>query len=254
MELYESLWKPRAERHYFEKHQQNLKDSQKDPSCPICYSIRNMEPIPKFIEFWQEYLEIVPEAEGYNQNTVQGVCALLLMDEEDILDNENVKSQQNIEKIIGSIRYTQRPKIKVIVLRKRVKAIIAWEVKEREDDVEQKEARIEEWTYGWVIPQEELDSKFNLFWNWYQTITIAIVYDRETKKYFKVLLHLEETIAEASSEIIWRINRVITSITYQQTFSNIDEIIERIIERFIFSQTFTLNIEETEVNKLKILT
>jgi hypothetical protein len=119
---------------------------------------------------------------------------------------------------------------------------------------EQKELRIEEWTYGYVIPQEELEDKFDRFWDWYKTITTAVAYDNETKKRFKILLHLEETIAEASSEIIWKVNRVIKSITYQRTFSNTDEIIEKIIEIFIFSKAFTLNEKETEDNKQSILT
>ena len=125
MELYENLWRSRAEKHHAKKHQQNLRNPMKDPSYPMCYSMRNEVIVPKFMEFWQEYQEEVPEAEGYNRNTVQAVCELLSMDEEKILEEENTRVQQLVERIIESVRYEERPKIKVLMLRRRVRAIVA---------------------------------------------------------------------------------------------------------------------------------
>ena len=222
----------------------------------MCYSTRNTELRTEFTLFWDAYTTDIPEAGGYNSNTLQGVYNLLICNPEELWEeDENVRQRvdQNVDRIVGSVRYTEKPGIRIEHLRNIVKALIFALITTFKGD-EVLGQHIEQQFYLATIPQEELELKFNRFWNWYQTITLAVSYEDEAKKHFGMLLYIGEDIAGAGYDVVRRITRMVRSIRHRRVDFNMDEMIMQIIDRFVYSHIFELDEEETEVNKQRVLT
>jgi len=86
MELYKSLWEPRAEQHDNERHQQNLEEALDDPSCPICYPINEEEVMEKFRIFWRYYQRICSTI-TYNVKTIGLFNQLLVIWDRNVPEN-----------------------------------------------------------------------------------------------------------------------------------------------------------------------
>ena len=93
---------------------------------------------------------------------------------------------------------------------------------------------------------QEISEEFNRFWNWYQTIVIVESYTSKTLESFEELLK-EEDLVELSKESRKQLGILIGSIRYSEIpEKDITEVRREVVERFIFSQRFTLDSEETE--------
>ena len=108
--------------------------------------------------------------------------------------------------------------------------------------IEQMEDEADIATYGFNITQGEVEDKFTLFYDWYQTEVPIVQIGDDTLHRFKRLLYLEAEIVHAVRDV----NNFKNSMVYADTKYMSREVTTKIIDRFVFSENFTLNHEETE--------
>ena len=280
MELYENTWKPTSIQHDREAHQLRILNPTKDHSCPKCHhkNTHSLSIEVPFQIFWEWYNRAF-NAIDYNDGTVnEFINALtreddvykLLKEENRSNEDEHVKrSIQGLNdcliRVMESMRYSESPGL--LPLDKMLEILIEFiedinvilrEYRENDIDFENwdqdklEEVRIRR-THK--VNERILEERFQNFWTWYQTIIEVRSYREEAKDEFKALLELEDVITETTNRWVRKhLTRLITNIIYTRydTLER-EELIIQIAERFVYSNNFKLNIEDTEINKERIL-
>lgn len=271
MNEYENLWKPRAQRHDEECHNQRLTNYMIDPSCPLCYPIRDVamdsEMMQGFLLFWSWYQPTF-HAATYTRNTINDFNNAILVKRDFYEENNRIGGGREneidrlatrvrvvVERLIGSIRYNRKPPLMIESIIVYVVDCVArmndWEL--RRTNEEERQRQIENLRRE---SEEQINNqKFDRFWIWYMTIAPTYRYSDDTKEVFKQLTEWEAEIADArNAEINRLLRRLISSILYTQyTTLDIEELKTQIRERFIYSQNFRLDNDETELNRERIL-
>ena len=203
MDIYDEL-KSTEEVHYVRKHIERKKIYPKDVGCTKCYLEKVDEAIPEeFLKFWEILQKLVPEAEGFNWNTIQGFRQLLEYESDE--EREEVKNMKAIDLMIRSIRYRNIPtkvysriKTDVETIMEKCVSILDESVlvedyeKLQEEILNDKMVR----NYGHKLGEVEIRRRWKRFLDWYQGIVAVKVKENNVMKYFKELLHLEQEIAD----------------------------------------------------------
>jgi len=106
----------------------------------------------------------------------------------------------------------------------------------------------------WDAEDGLVKERFQRFFEWYQTINPARSYDEDAIQRFRNLIELEDEIPDKQNREVKRnLNGLVSNIRYLQTNFDKNDIIQQVVERFIYSKGFRLNHEDTEANKEKIL-
>ncbi|RGB26742.1 hypothetical protein C1646_770057 [Rhizophagus diaphanus] len=168
-------------RYETEKHIKSREEYQTDPSCLKCYRINEEEE---------------PEIE---------------------------KGEKLIDVIITSIRYRNRPDYRKMGIASVIRMICEHYVFYEDDNNMTVDDKIEEnllgnrelLTYKYIIEDDELDMRFAKFEEWLEEAEIAEVKNRgyNTMKYFKEILHMEESIAKEENRE--KVKKFQKSITYK---------------------------------------
>ena len=59
------------ERHEREKHEEGKEEFQIDPSCLICYKVKEDLELEWFKKFWKIFQKVILAAKSYNKNTIE---------------------------------------------------------------------------------------------------------------------------------------------------------------------------------------
>ena len=281
MELYENTWKPTSIQHDREAHELRIINPTKDHSCPKCHhkNTHSLSIEVPFQIFWEWYNKAFNTID-YNDGTVNKFMNALTREDDiyKLLKEENrSKEDEHVKRsieglndclirLMESMRYFESPGL--LPLNKMLEILIEFiedinitllrEYKENDIDFENwdqdklEEVRIRR-THK--VNQIILEERFLNFWTWYQTIIAVRSYREEAKEEFKALLELEDVITETTNRWVRRhLTRLITNIIYTRHDTlNREELIIQIAERFVYSKNFKLNIEDTEINKERIL-
>ncbi|PKK55465.1 hypothetical protein RhiirC2_802308 [Rhizophagus irregularis] len=89
------------EKHEKEKHKENKKEYQRDPSCLKCYSTNEIKIDEWFEGFWKIFNKAILEAMSYNRNTymkLQEYIILMRKDGEERYPHSKKKRNKEFEK------------------------------------------------------------------------------------------------------------------------------------------------------------
>ncbi|RGB26186.1 hypothetical protein C1646_770736 [Rhizophagus diaphanus] len=227
-----------------------------------------------FKKFWKVFQKVILEAMSYNKNTIEKWLEYVKLtrkeggeiypSSEKKRSKELIKIREKGEKliyvIIASIRYRNKPDYRKIEIASVIKVICEHYVF-YEDDNMILDDKVEEnllgnrklLMYGYIIEDDELDMRFAKFEEWLEKTGIAEVKNREynTMKYFKEILHMEESIAEEKNrEKVKKFQKSITYKWWNNKYGKIWEsnkitnmIIAKIIEKKGFIEEYS-NVEE----------
>ena len=117
MNEYNNIWKNRAINHDIGAHTRRQQHFIKDPSCVICNSIDSIIISEEFTRYWNWYQTIVP-AETYSSQTIESFNELL--QEENLVETTVPRIRREIERIIGSVRYTRAPGISLQEIKREI--------------------------------------------------------------------------------------------------------------------------------------
>jgi len=145
MEKYDE-WNKRKRQHLEEFHGEHRQRSAiEDPSCEICFKLREQDKINEIREFWKWYSKLLP-AETYNKNTLRGLGNILIGSKEKLLEWSSQKDNEiafqritrNLDVIIESVSYSERLRYEIRKLREWILKIILmrkelFEIKEGEE-------------------------------------------------------------------------------------------------------------------------
>src|SRR6516162_1789321 len=269
MEIYDSLLQPRALQHDKEFHDQRKANAIRDPSCPRCCNMRNegWTPITKenFEAFWEFYVDLTP-AYAYTFHTVQAVTNIIetynrieenVEGGEDSMTTDEMMRRiiRQAERVIGSVRYSHKPTERSQELIGRIASyakLIAQVRTNEEAQAEQLSAEAR--SLARRTERAIINKKFDEFWEWYKTITPAVVPSTQAVTTFVELLRLEDEITNsANTEVRRNLHQLIDQITYQDYGFDRNDVIAQIIDRFVYSEAFRLNNDQTEANREQIL-
>src|SRR3984885_7455419 len=213
------------------------------------HNIRKEDEYWIFQKFWKIFAKITFDDIGqgaYNRKTMQGFMNLLTLRKEDEENEETGKVKQNMYMILNSLEYDEAPKY----TSKGLESIIITIVKQckglEDNTIVIDEKNTEEGllgntdllTYGYIIDQEELEKRFQRFWEWYSTIVPTKRVKSTTMEIFKGLLYLEERIVEENKKVI----QFMKSIEYHERI-DMSRILAEVITEFVDSEGFTLSEE-----------
>ena len=250
MEIYDSLLKPRGIQHDKECHILGKANALKDPSCLICWRIKIEEwIIPEmkdhFNTFWTFITNSFP-AQTYTIHTVQAFINITQI-YSDLEEDENENKDQTqrmyrqIERLIGSIRYSEKPNQ---TTQEMVQSIVFYIHSLGQIEANTEQLNNEARNIAWRAERIAVNKKFNQFWEWYKTISSALIPNTLAITKFANLLKLEEEITnQANIEVRQNLNELLDNINHQNNDFDRKEQISQIVDRFIYSQAFRLNDE-----------
>ncbi|RGB28674.1 hypothetical protein C1646_767534 [Rhizophagus diaphanus] len=176
------------------------------------------------------------------------------------------KCRDIVDRIIESIKYSQRPTMRekglriiiVVIVRDCIEGNLENEV------CDKLIGNPELIRYGYILEDWDIENRFQKFWEWYDTILeigmkADYIDDRNVAKVmteFRKLLYMEERIAEDTQEI----DRTIVTITnlikykhpvdtnrsWEELTSVWDRYVQKIKQRFIDTRQFTKEPEDSE--------
>ncbi|RGB22098.1 hypothetical protein C1646_678082 [Rhizophagus diaphanus] len=222
-------------KHEIEKHKEPREEYQIDPSCLRCYRINEEEVPEMFKKFWKVLQKVILKAMSYNKNTIEKCLEYVKLTRKEEGERYHSKKKRSkelikirekgerlIDVIIASIRYRNRPDYRKIGIASVIKVICEHYVFYEDNNMTLDE-KVEEnllgnkelLKYGYIIEDDELDMRFTKFEEWLEDTKIAIIKDRgyNTMKYFKEILHMEESIAEEENRE--KVKKFQKSITYK---------------------------------------
>ncbi|CAB4434540.1 unnamed protein product [Rhizophagus irregularis] len=170
------------ERHEREKHEEGKEEPQLDPSCLICYKVKEDSEPEWFKKFWKIFKKVILEAESYNKNTIEKLLEYVVLTRKDKgdkyisnrkkrvkeLEKVKEKGEKLLDVIVVSIRYKNEPDYKKIGIMSVIRIICEHYILDEEDNLLVKEKETEEnllgnkelLTYGYIIEDDELDKRF----------------------------------------------------------------------------------------------
>ena len=106
------IWRDRAEKHDL-NHNTDKRNGKIDFSCIICYPNGFIE--KRFKRFWKWYKKLLPEVNTYTAKTAENFNEYLKEGNDfDLRKWDNKKTNRvrgKFEKLLGSMRYTEAPKV-----------------------------------------------------------------------------------------------------------------------------------------------
>ena len=111
------------ERHEKERHEENKEECQMDPSCLICYKVKEESEPKWFKKFWKIFQKVMQTTMSYNRNTIGKLEEYILLTKKDkddkyilnrkkrVKELEKVKGkgEKLLDVIVVSIRYGNEP-------------------------------------------------------------------------------------------------------------------------------------------------
>src|ERR1700722_160894 len=248
-------WHHKWERDYKEhekEHEEGVTELSECLSCEICHPIRNNVPVV-FKKFWNMLAKFEDTIASCNNITIKGVLDLLSMENTEREETIHEGKYRNIaDRIIESIQYSRKPKLREIGMRNIILVIIrdCIEGNLENEEFDRLIGNPELIKYGYIIEDSDIERRFEKFWQWYGTILGEVKPLKRgiiTFKIFKDLLFMEERIAEQSK----RVKELIASIEYMNKEAEIteekyEEVVQKVIERFIQTREFTKEPEEVD--------
>ncbi|PKY60614.1 hypothetical protein RhiirA4_519262, partial [Rhizophagus irregularis] len=275
-EIYEVLEIIR-ERHEKEKHEENKEEYQRDPSCLICYKVKEDTEPEWFKKFWRIFQKVILIATSYNRNTIEKLLEYITLTRKDKddkyilnqkkrvkeLEKVKEKGEKLLDVIVVSIRHGNKPDYMQKGIISVIKIICEHYIFDKEDNllVEEEETREnllgnrELLEYGYIIEDDELDRRLIELEEWLEEekITTIEYITQNTMRYFKEILHMEESIVnEESKKTVKNFQKNIKyqcqHVGYDKPWKN-DNLTDKIIERIVEKEGFIRNrndIEELE--------
>ncbi|PKY62760.1 hypothetical protein RhiirA4_489820 [Rhizophagus irregularis] len=207
------------ERHEREKHEEGKEESQIDPSCPICYKVKEGSEPEWFKEFWKIFRKVILATMNYNKNTIRKLEEYIVLTRKDKddkyilnrkkrkrvkeLEKVNRKGEELLDVIVVSIKYRDEPNYKKIGIISVIKMICEHYIFDKEDNLLVEEKKIEGilgneelLKYKYIIEDDELDRRFVVLEEWLEKEKIVIIefITQHTMRYFKEILHMEKSI------------------------------------------------------------
>ncbi|CAB4443568.1 unnamed protein product [Rhizophagus irregularis] len=262
------------ERHEKERHEENKEGPQVDPSCLICYKVKEDSEPEWFKKFWKIFKKVILEAESYNKNTIEKLLEYVVLTRKDKgdkyisnrkkrvkeLEKVKEKGEKLLDVIVVSIRYKNEPDYKKIGIMSVIRIICEHYILDEEDNLLVKEKETEEnllgnkelLTYGYIIEDDELDRRFIELEEWLEEEKIVAIKEvnYSTIRYFKEILHMEESIVnEENRGTVKRFQKSITyrwwHSSYQKPWQN-DDITDKIIKKIVEENGFVRNHSDVE--------
>lgn len=192
MDIFDDI-RQAEEEHYIQKHIERKKIYIKDLGCPKCYLEKVEDSIPEeFMKFWEILQKLVPEAVGFNWNTIQGFRQLLEYESDE--EREEVKNMKAINVMIKLIRYERIPTKVYSRIKTDIETIIEKCVSIIDESiiVEDYERLQEEIlndrtvrSYGHKLEEVEIKRRWERFLEWYQGIVTVKIKENNVMKYSK---------------------------------------------------------------------
>ncbi|RIA97509.1 hypothetical protein C1645_813908 [Glomus cerebriforme] len=231
--------------HEKEKHEENGKRYQVDPSCLECYKVKEESEPEWFKKFWRIFQKVILEAIDYNRNTIE---------KQEELEGVMEKGEKLLDVIVVSMRYRNKPDYKKIGIVSVIKIICEHYMFDENDNLIIKEKETEEnllenrelLKYGYIIEDDEVDRRFVKLEEWLREKGIAIMDIHGTMNHFKEMLHMVKSIANKESrDTVRKFQKSLTyrwwDSRYQQPWKNDDltnEIIRKIVEEKSFIREY----------------
>ncbi|PKK63637.1 hypothetical protein RhiirC2_788615 [Rhizophagus irregularis] len=256
------------ERHWKEKHEENRGEYQEDPSCLICYRVKEDTEPNWFKKFWEIFQKAMLVEMNYNKNTIVKLAEYIVLTRKDKDDRyllnrkKRVKELEEVRRegeklldvIVVSIRYKNEPDYKKIWIISAIKIICEHYIFDEEDKLLIDEDKTREnllgnkelIKYGYIIEDDELDRRFVELEEWLEDEKIVTVefITQHTMRYFKKILHMEEKMNfQRNIKYRW-----CDSNKYPESWIN-DDLTNEIIKRIVEMKSFIR--EDSDVGELE---